>query len=89
MNGFTFDPRDQQGLARLLGELARDEMLAARMGAAGRDMIAAWSPDLFGRNLSAAVEVALSAPRRSPGLLERLTLDVLIQMKQMSGRSRR
>ena len=88
INGFTFDPRDQHGLARLLGELARDELLAARMGAAGRDMIAAWSPDLFGRNLAAAVEAALRTPRRSPGLVERLTLDALIRAKKMSGRQR-
>lgn len=86
VNGFTFDPRDQEGLARRLGELSRSESLAASMGAAGRDMIEAWSPDLFGRSLSSAVEAALRAPRSRPGLLERLTLDALIQFTRMSGR---
>ena len=86
VNGFTFGPRDPQELARLLGVLARDQQMASRMGAAGRDMIAAWSPDLFGRNLSAAVEVALRSPRRSPGFLERLTLDALIHVTKVSWR---
>ena len=86
VNGFTFDPHDQQGLARLLGELARDELLAARMGTAGSEMIATWSPDLFGRSLLAAAEAALSAPRRGHGIVERLTLDALIQAAKLSGR---
>ena len=86
VNGFTFDPRDKQGLAHLMTKLSRSESLAASMGEAGRTMIEAWSPDLFGRSLSSAVEAALNSPRIRPGLLERLTLGALVQAAKMSGR---
>ena len=86
VNGFTFDPRDQHGLARLIGAISRSETTAKSMGAAGRTMIEAWSPDMFGRSLSLAVDAALGGSQRGVGLLEKLTLDALVQVTKMSGR---
>jgi 1,2-diacylglycerol 3-alpha-glucosyltransferase len=67
VSGFAFDPRDPTELAGLMQTVASDPSLAASMAAAGRDLIAGWSPDRFAEHLLAAVEHAQAAQRR-PGL---------------------
>jgi glycosyltransferase involved in cell wall biosynthesis len=62
VNGFTFDPLDVEGLARLLARVAPDEAGRATMGAASREIIARWGPERFADGLRDAVEAARRAP---------------------------
>jgi glycosyltransferase involved in cell wall biosynthesis len=65
-NGFTFDPFDMEGLARLLYRTAY-ECDRVAMGQASREIIGNWSPETFASNLGRAVSAALAAagPRAS------------------------
>lgn len=60
-NGFTFEPRDREGLARLLGEVAAAPNRAA-MGKRSQAIVAAFTPSSFARALQRAMELALGAP---------------------------
>jgi 1,2-diacylglycerol 3-alpha-glucosyltransferase len=56
VNGFTLDPLDVAGLARLLTRMSSGEVDLAGMGAASRRIIAAYTPEIFAANLLAAVQ---------------------------------
>ena len=58
VNGFTFDPSDREGLARLLLKMSSPEADLKAMGEASQRIIADWSPEVFARNLFKAVKVA-------------------------------
>ena len=58
VNGFTFDPLDLEGLARLMLKMSSGQVDLAAMGAASRRIIAAWTPEVFARGLLQAVEAA-------------------------------
>lgn len=60
-NGYAFDPDDRDGLAGMMLELAGDEELRRRMGAASLDIIDDYSPEVAARNLWLAVSAALEA----------------------------
>ena len=58
MNGFSLDPYDGAGLARLLVEISSGEADLKVMGEASRRIIANWTPDVFAQNLFKAVAAA-------------------------------
>jgi glycosyltransferase involved in cell wall biosynthesis len=51
-NGFTFDPFDVHGLASLMERISADSCDRNAMGAASREIIAGWPPELFGETKS-------------------------------------
>ncbi len=63
VNGFTFDPHDVEGLARLLGKMSSGKVDLKAMGEASRRIIADWTPEVFAENLFKAVEAAQAAKR--------------------------
>jgi len=78
-NGFTFDPYDIEGLARLMLRMSTmSEAERAAMGKASREIISRWMPETFATNLMKAVEVALAAPRPKATLLDKFLLWALI-----------
>jgi glycosyltransferase involved in cell wall biosynthesis len=76
-NGFTFAPGDTAALAGLLARLAASAETRARMGQAGRALVAAWSPERFAQGLARAVAAARAAPPPQPGPADRLLLKLL------------
>ncbi len=61
VNGFTFDPRDVEALARLMARMSSGELNLAAMGEASRKIVSAYSPETFGANLLAACKESLEA----------------------------
>ncbi len=80
-NGFTFNPLDVDGLARLMLKLAGGELDIAAMGQASREIISRWTPDTFAENLVRAAECALSQPRPRAGFHDRLLLWALMRVR--------
>jgi glycosyltransferase involved in cell wall biosynthesis len=78
VNGFTFDPLDTQGLARLMLKLSSGEMDLSAMGRASLEIISHWTPDTFADNLLKAAECALSQPRPRAGVFDSLLISALI-----------
>lgn len=78
VNGFTFDPYDVTELADRMYSMAHGGLDLAAMGAASRRIIANWGPDRFAQGLAGAVEMALRAPRRRPGMVDRALLWALM-----------
>lgn len=64
VNGFTFDPGDAEGLARLLLKMSSPAVDLKAMGAASARLIAPWTPETFARNLFQAVRAADNYRRR-------------------------
>jgi len=78
-NGWTFDPTNEEQMADLMIRVSSDEDARERMGARSREIIAEWGPDRFASGVKAAVEAALSAPKKKVGLIDRLILKVLTE----------
>jgi len=78
-NGFTFDPYDVDGLARLMFRMSAlpGEQRQA-MGRRSREIIQHWGPERFAEGMRNAVEAALVAPRPRVGLLDKALLWALI-----------
>jgi len=51
VNGFTFEPDDEHGLAQLMAEMHEGRWDLKKMGRASQRLIAAWSPERFAENL--------------------------------------
>jgi len=60
VNGFTFDPYDVEGLARLMLMMSSGEVDLGAMGEASRQIIANWTPEVFAENLFKAIEAAIA-----------------------------
>jgi 1,2-diacylglycerol 3-alpha-glucosyltransferase len=56
VNGFTFDPQDQENLARLMHRMTLVQRDLKAMGEASRQIIARWTPETFAENLMRAVK---------------------------------
>jgi glycosyltransferase involved in cell wall biosynthesis len=59
-NGFLFDPRNPEAIADALARIPANAAARERMGRRSREMIAAFSPESFGRNLVEAARIALA-----------------------------
>ena len=80
VNGFTFDPTNQDALAACLLEMASlPAEDRARFGAASREIAAQHEPARFGEGLKQAAELAVKLPRPRAGLFARLLLQSLIR----------
>jgi glycosyltransferase involved in cell wall biosynthesis len=77
VNGWTFDPCNEEQMADLMLRIAGDEEQRKTMGLRSREIIAEWGPDRFASGVNSAVEAALAAPRKRAGLLDRFILKVL------------
>ena len=62
VNGYSFDPADDRGLAELMLRLSTDERKLAEMGGESQRIIDGHSCEVAGRNLWKAVQAAISAP---------------------------
>jgi len=74
VNGWTFDPSNEEQLADLMLRISSDEDGRLKMGEKSREIIAEWGPERFASGLKASVEAALNAPKKRAGLLDRLIL---------------
>jgi glycosyltransferase involved in cell wall biosynthesis len=81
VNGYTFDPLDIEGLARLMHKLSSGAADLAALGEAGRQIISHWTPDTFAENLLKASECALAQPKVRASFLDRLVLKALTQVR--------
>lgn len=59
-NGYAFNPADSDAIAASLDRLPRDPAVLARMGARSQEIIAQFTPAVFGRNLIEAARIALA-----------------------------
>jgi len=73
-NGWTFDPIDEEQIAELMLRISFDEDGRLKMGKKSQEIIDNWGPDRFASGLWDAVKAALSAPRKTLGILDRLIL---------------
>ena len=78
-NGFTFDPYDVDALTHLMLKISSDDCDRAAMGQASREIIARWTPQTFAENLCKAVRAAMSTPRPTANLLDRILLWALMR----------
>lgn len=60
VNGYTFDPYNDEALARLMQKISSGEVDLVAMGEASRSLIAGWSLESFAQKLFMAVEVGLN-----------------------------
>jgi glycosyltransferase involved in cell wall biosynthesis len=79
LNGFTFDPGNQEQLtSRLLEMSALAIQERERMGQAGREIAAQFAPEKFGEGLESAARLALSQARKNLGSVDRLILSRML-----------
>jgi glycosyltransferase involved in cell wall biosynthesis len=81
VNGFTFDPYDAAGLAKLMLKFSEGEVDLVAMGRASRQIISRWTPNTFAEGLVKAAECALSQPKPRAGAFDRLLLSALIRVR--------
>jgi 1,2-diacylglycerol 3-alpha-glucosyltransferase len=77
VNGFTFDPCDEDRLAALMIRVASDGCNRRLMGAESRKRVERWGPQAFADGLKKAAAHAFDAPRRRPGLADSALLRLL------------
>lgn len=78
-NGFTFTPDHTEQLAQLMFKMSSGTFPLAEFGRESRRIIANWGPERFATGLLDAVNVALKAPPRNAGALDRLLLKMLLK----------
>jgi len=74
VNGWTFDPTNEEQIADLMLRISCDEDGRLKMGKKSQEIIAEWGPDRFASGVKSAVDTALAAPRKKVGLLDRMIL---------------
>ncbi len=84
LNGFTFDPGDTLQMARLMLRCGQPDQDLAAMGRRSRFAISKWGTDHFAQGLEQAALAAISAPRDSFNLLDRLQIWLLMAHKGRS-----
>lgn len=77
LNGFTFNPRKTEEIARKMVSIHSDSALLQRMGLQSADLIAEWGPDRFARNLRQAVKCTLSLGPLKRGLISRTAVRLM------------
>ena len=74
VNGWTFDPANEEQIALLMQRISADGQMRQEMGRKSREIISKWGPERFASGLSSAIEAALSAPKKRIALIDRLIL---------------
>lgn len=77
VNGYQFDPTDEERFAEILGRMVTDPDRLARMGQESRRIIADWGPERFGRGVAEAAAMALRSPTPKVGLVDQMILSTL------------
>ena len=77
VNGWNFDPSDQEQLTELMLKISSDSALRKEMGGQSREIIANWDPARFAQGVSSAVNAAWKAPKPKYGLMERLVFTLI------------
>jgi 1,2-diacylglycerol 3-alpha-glucosyltransferase len=72
VNGFTFDPYDVEGLARLMVRMSSGEVDLTAMGKASQHIISHWTPEVFAENLLKAMDAALAQRQTRKAWWQRL-----------------
>lgn len=62
INGYDFDPRNQEELTEILIKMSSDEIDVASMGEAGRTIISNYSPFSWAQVLEDCINVLVNAP---------------------------
>jgi len=62
-NGFTFDPHNTDQLAFFIKKIASSNLDRQLLGRASKEIIDAWSPEIFADNLLKAANQVLATPR--------------------------
>lgn len=79
-NGFLFDPFDVKSIAGAMRSLSElDEVRYRAMADASARRIAEWGPARFARGLSEAIAIAQTSPRKRPGPIDRLLLNLFVR----------
>lgn len=77
VNGRTFDPYDEDGLAVAMRDIAAEDRDRRSMGRASQKIVACWSPDRFAESLARAAEAALRATRPKAAIVDRAMLRMM------------
>lgn len=80
INGYTFDPYDDEALASILATCASEEV-AKKMGEKSAEIIDEWQPDKFGKGLRSAVQVATATPSKEENFIDERILQYLLFKK--------
>jgi glycosyltransferase involved in cell wall biosynthesis len=78
VNGWTFDPANEEQLAQLMLQLStlNSESLST-LGAHSAERISAWGPDRFAAGLREAAECAVRVGPKRAGIVDRALLTLL------------
>ncbi len=77
VNGFSFDPHDEEQIAGLMAKISRDHQERSAMGLKSQEIIANWSLPRFVQVLTAAISLALDTKKPTGGYLERMILRLI------------
>lgn len=79
VNGFTFDPYDVEGMARLMLKMTlMEHSRREEMGRKSQEIIADWGPERFAQGLRSAVDIALNNPLPRVPVSTRALLHMLL-----------
>jgi 1,2-diacylglycerol 3-alpha-glucosyltransferase len=69
VNGYTFDPYDVAGLAQLMDKMSSGEHNLKAMGEASLNIIAHWTPEVYGENFLKLIEAVTPKSLTSPNAI--------------------
>ncbi len=78
VNGFTFDPTDEEQLTRLLERLSGGACDLASLGDASGRKIGRWMPYHFAKGVACACDASVRSARKKPGLTDHVLLRSLV-----------
>lgn len=81
VNGFTFDPYNQEQIAKLMLKISAADFPQAEFGLASQRIVAEWGPERFANGLQQAVGCALRVGPVKPTLMDRLLLQLLSETR--------
>jgi glycosyltransferase involved in cell wall biosynthesis len=76
-NGYTFNPWDVKQIAEKMLAIHKDAERRERMGQRSTEIIAAWGPERFARNLKRAVEYALDRGAHNAEVVSRTVVRLM------------
>jgi len=79
-NGFVFNARDPNELARRLGQIAHGDLDTMRMGKANQGKIAKWAPHGYAASLFQAARLARSMPLPKLTMMDTAILSVILNI---------
>ena len=77
VNGWSFDPGDQEQLTSLMLKISSDSRLRKEMGTRSDEIIANWGPARFAQGVASAGMAAIAAPKRKLVLWDQLIFTLM------------